>query len=355
MICSEARLAANRLNGDRSRGPTTPEGKAISRRNGLKHGLTGQGVVTPEGDADEIEARVEALTADMKPKSPAGVLLIAQMATLSVRTERAVEQESAMIARNIRHAADDFDEERIERANELFAALGDDPRNNLRKLRKMPEGVELLMDAWRDLRHELTTDPTPAWTASHLERAANLSGLKAQHARGSRLGALSRGVWGDFEALGVGEGDDLDEEFRKEWAKAGLLERIDAEIAALEEHYESLDFETIELDRAEAGARALFDPSKAATLARRYESEASRGFFKALKEFRQVEAESEARVESVPAEPLASKVGSSCESSSAPDRTSARTLPTAPPVDPRGIRQADHEPLRSVPTVKTSG
>ena len=42
-------------------------------------------------------------------------------------------------------------------------------------------------------------------------------------------------------------------------------------------------------DRDEAGRRAMFDPSKEATLARRYEAAAERGFFRALKEFRQLE------------------------------------------------------------------
>ena len=85
--------------------------------------------------------------------------------------------------------------------------------------------------------------------------------------------------------------DDLDEEFRRGWAKALLFARIDAEIAGLTAHRETLDFERIELDRAEAGLRAQFDSSKQATLARRYESEAHRLFYKALKEFRKVEAE----------------------------------------------------------------
>jgi hypothetical protein len=74
-------------------------------------------------------------------------------------------------------------------------------------------------------------------------------------------------------------------------AVAKLLEKIDEEIADLEELYETLDFETIELDRAEAGPRSLFDPSKEACLARRYESEARRGYYKALTEFQAVEAQ----------------------------------------------------------------
>jgi len=314
MIISEARLAANRANSARSKGPTSPEGKAISRRNAFKHGLTGQGIVRSETDAEIIQERVEALEADMKPISPAGSILIGQMATLSVRAERAVEHESAAIAYQVRHAADAFDEERLDQADDLFEKLSEDPRNTLRKLRKSPEGVDRLIEAWRDLRSDLAIDPTPEWSASHLERAANLLGLKSKHARSSRIGALSRAYWGDFAALGNDEGADLDDAFRRDWAKAMIFDFIDAEIAGLEAHCETLDFETIALDRAEAGARALFDSSKAATLARRYEAEARRSFFKALKEFRLVETESailaEATAPPAPPAPTPPPVGS---------------------------------------------
>ena len=55
MEVSEARLAANRANAKHCKGPTSELGKSISRRNSLKHGLTGAGVVVPEGDQAEVE------------------------------------------------------------------------------------------------------------------------------------------------------------------------------------------------------------------------------------------------------------------------------------------------------------
>ncbi len=160
---------------------------------------------------------------------------------------------------------------------------------------------------------------------------------------------MSRGFWGDFAALADGDGGDLDEEFRKEWAKAGLFERIDAEIAGLEAHRETLDFELIEIDRAEAGACALFDTSKDSCLARRYESEASRGFYKALKEFRKVEAEFEARAGSTPTAPEPSRaeasVGSFRETTPPPDREPARAFPAAPMTTIPVVQGTNGQPL----------
>jgi hypothetical protein len=329
MIVSDARISANRLNGRLGEGPLTPETRAISARNGLKHGLTGKGIVVSADDREEIGRRIEALTGDMKPISQAGVFLIAQMATLSLRSEHAAEHESAAIAKNVRHAADDFDEHRIDQANALFEILKEDPRNNLRKLRKSPEGVARMVDEWHDLKADLNIDPEPEWTASHLERAGYLLGLKSQHARGSRIGALSRAYRGDFSALGKLDGAGLGDDARRAWARAALLEAIDAEIAALEEHYVTLDFDAIDLDRAEAGSRALFDSSKTATLARRYEAEARRGFFKALKEFRLVEAEAAAKVEAAPTLPTGTR-------SANPDRR-------------MGSSRENHQPARPEP------
>ena len=357
MPCSEAQLAANRSNSARAKGPVSELGKMSSRKNALKHGMCSK-VVTAEGDREEIDRRIEALTAEMKPMTTAGVILIAQMATLSVRSENAARQETAAIAKNVRHAADDFDEERIDRANALFEALAENPRGNLRKLKKMPEGVERLIDAWRDLRADLIANPEPIWAAEQLERAAHMTGVKTQHARGSRLGELSRAFWGDFSDLGELDGG-LDDKFRREWARSMLLDLIDAEIAALEAHYETLNFEIIEVDRAEAGVRALFDPSKPACLARRYESEASRGFFKALKEFRKVEVEAAAQAEAAPtpAKPAVaeSKLGSFRETPPPPDRQPSRAFPEAPLSTFSAALDRDGQPLRLAPLVKSPG
>ena len=54
MPASEARINANRQNSLKSTGPKTSEGKERSRQNGLKHGMTGQGVVVAQAQEDRL-------------------------------------------------------------------------------------------------------------------------------------------------------------------------------------------------------------------------------------------------------------------------------------------------------------
>src|SRR5437660_288214 len=126
MVASQARIQANRANSLKSTGPSL-EGRLISRRNGLKHGLTGAGVVLADRDVEEVEARDAALQEELAPQSSMGQILVRQMATLSVRMERAASQESAAVARNVRHAADDFNQSRLDEAERLIGALGEEP------------------------------------------------------------------------------------------------------------------------------------------------------------------------------------------------------------------------------------
>ena len=56
--------------------------------------------------------------------------------------------------------------------------------------------------------------------------------------------------------------------------------------------------------RSEAVRRAMFDPSREATLARKYEAAAERGFFRALKELRTLEKQARARGPMVPNETI---------------------------------------------------
>jgi hypothetical protein len=323
MATSDARILANRQNALKSTGPRTQEGKEQSSRNGLKHGLSGQGFALLEDDAAEVEQRDLAFQRELCPKTALGLILVRQMALLSVRMERAALHELAAVARNVRHAPDDFDENRLAAADLLLETIGENPTRNLRKLRRTPEGVDRLIEAWNDLRVDLTREPGSIWTPAHLDRAENLVGRRADHPIGSRLKPLSEILWGL-----AGESIEA-----RAQARSRIIERIDTELRALQEHRKTIDLDLIAADRAEAGSLSLFDPSPEATLARRYESAAARGFTKALNEFRKVEAEAAALAETEPARestPYASPaLGSSRQGQPTPRQQPATAAPAA--------------------------
>ncbi len=108
MPASEAQIRASKANGCLSKGPKTEEGRARSRCNALKHGLTGAGIVMPEEDAAEVERLTRDLLDELKPPGVAGELLVRRIATLSVRIDRSFEQETAALSQRVRKVLDDF-------------------------------------------------------------------------------------------------------------------------------------------------------------------------------------------------------------------------------------------------------
>ena len=325
MIASEARIAANRLNAQKSTGPKTPEGKERSRGNAVKHGMTGEGVALPSEDLARIERRFAGFEAVYRPKTEAGTALIRRAAMLSIRLERCAVQEAAAISLNIRAAESDFDEAREAEVDALFEKLEENPLVAVRRLLRMPEGVDRMVAAWGDLRDDLTIGSR--WTAGHGAMALRLSGRKPGGLGVARVEALSRAIGGDFALLGAGDGAGLDPEGRRDWARRALAALIDEAVAKLEEHRETLDLEGLAADRARAADRALFDPSKAATLARKYEAAAERGMYRALKEMKAIEAEAAAQ----PDEPPAPALPSPPLASFSPASPSPATRPTPTP------------------------
>src|SRR5688572_16242831 len=71
---SDRRAEANRRNAQKSTGPRTPEGKARSSLNGIKHGLAAQTAVLPGEDPAELEALAQSLAAEFRPAGGLGAL-----------------------------------------------------------------------------------------------------------------------------------------------------------------------------------------------------------------------------------------------------------------------------------------
>jgi len=293
-VTTEARIAANRINAQKSTGPKTARGKERSRANAVKHGLTGAGVALPIEDAIEVEHRFLAIQGEMAPQTVIGSYLAHQIALMTVRCQRAARQETAALAIKVRHAATDFDEKRNGEADHLMGWIGSEPVSYRRKLMAMPEGVDRLIDALLGLRMELDREGQLFWDYNHTSKIEAYFGRRELDLPPSRGYVLSKAITGDYKRLDPKEVAhcSTDDE-KRNWACDELIVYIDGEIVRLRAHRETLDIEAIALDRAEAGERALFDPGKEAALARKYEAAATREFYRALREFREVEATGE--------------------------------------------------------------
>ncbi len=316
MPISEAKLAANRRNAARSTGPRTPEGKERSRRNALKHGLTGSGVALPDEDRAEIDRRYAALQSEMSPASEAGAAFLRRFAFMTVRIERCERHETAETSKRVRHAVARFDDERLAAVEAQGAKLYQEPDTTVRRLQATPEGIDWLLNEWSILRADLNHIDRNRWTTNHRSQFDALLGLNPGGYRIARIMALSEAVLGGLYHLDKKDGEGLDAPARTEWARGELTRLIDVEVARLNEVRGRIDHEAIAADRAEAVDRALFDASPESTLARKYEAAAERALYKALKEFRQVEEDAANGIESdvtVEEEEACEELASNCQ------------------------------------------
>ena len=94
-MATPRQIESARINGARSRGPKTPEGKRRSARNALKHGLTSRTIPLDPQSAAELEQIVAEYTADIRPTTPQEALLARRLgvATFWIRQAWAAETE----------------------------------------------------------------------------------------------------------------------------------------------------------------------------------------------------------------------------------------------------------------------
>jgi len=88
-MTTEARIHANRLNAQKSTGPTTPQGKAVVSQNALKHGLSARhDVIITESQAD-FDLHHDTLLTELDPIGPMQSILADRIVSLSWRLKRA--------------------------------------------------------------------------------------------------------------------------------------------------------------------------------------------------------------------------------------------------------------------------
>ena len=98
-------IAANRLNATKSSGPRTPEGRAVSRMNALKHGILSKEVLVRglniKESNREFTALHEQFRQDLKPVGITEEMLVGQIVTAHWRLRRALMAESGEIALSV--------------------------------------------------------------------------------------------------------------------------------------------------------------------------------------------------------------------------------------------------------------
>lgn len=95
-MASNKQLKANKANAQRSTGPRTQAGKARSRLNSRKHGLTARLLVIGDEDPEQFEALRAALVEEFRPSSGMAQELVERLATLLWRLRRVPVLEAAI-------------------------------------------------------------------------------------------------------------------------------------------------------------------------------------------------------------------------------------------------------------------
>jgi hypothetical protein len=101
-MASDAQINANRRNAQKSTGPRTPEGKAISSRNSLVHGLTSQSHQLPGEDPADLSALRDEYLDHYQPVGPIEAGLVERIALAHYRLNRAARMEITCLSLNVR-------------------------------------------------------------------------------------------------------------------------------------------------------------------------------------------------------------------------------------------------------------
>jgi hypothetical protein len=113
-MISQKKLEANRRNAQKSTGPKTAEGKAISSQNGLTHGLTSRKCpILPGENEDEYRELQDALTRDLKPRGAMQRELVEDLVQTRWKIRRIPLLEAELMWRKQEKIAEDHDYEKV--------------------------------------------------------------------------------------------------------------------------------------------------------------------------------------------------------------------------------------------------
>ena len=136
-------------------GPRTEAGKAKSRGNALKHGLSGHGVVLPAELADVMQQRKELWRKDYRPDSPAQEWQFERICVESVLADHCTHLQIAALDELSHRAAESWDDDRRAAVAALAADLSTRPDRVQPILLGSRHGCEALISAWEQVERTL--------------------------------------------------------------------------------------------------------------------------------------------------------------------------------------------------------
>jgi len=94
---TQKQIEANKLNAEKSTGPKTEEGKAISKHNAIKHGLLSEQVLMKNENEEDLLELEKKLRSELKPATEIELLLVDKIASGFWRLKRALSFEDGEV------------------------------------------------------------------------------------------------------------------------------------------------------------------------------------------------------------------------------------------------------------------
>ncbi|HEV3164787.1 MAG TPA: hypothetical protein VGZ22_12230 [Isosphaeraceae bacterium] len=270
-MCSEKKKLACQQNARKSTGPKTPEGKAQSRRNSLKHGLTGAGTVLPPEDLALFKERMHGWTCAERPEGEVETYYVACAVLATVRIDRCARKEFTEIARRRKRAIGAWERRQDKKVVSLAEQLDREPRDAVAGLEGSSRGCRWLLEQWDGLQEALEADGF--WTLDQTDRAERLfaySPGEPGREDDAKIACLRQ----HLPAVVYGEepGSEPLSLADVEAARSALTELILAEMERLGQRHNAVLEQQEGPKLADEVNLACFDNSPDGALVRRYES-----------------------------------------------------------------------------------
>jgi hypothetical protein len=151
-LSPEERSIINRKNASLSTGPRSERGKRAVSMNAYKHGMCARTITTlPHEDPAAVARRLERWAESCRPADDLEFYLVEQAVRASLGLDRCHDQRTALLAKQVREAPHEWENEKQDEVERLKERLVDDPEAALRELRRSAHGCRWLLGRWYEL------------------------------------------------------------------------------------------------------------------------------------------------------------------------------------------------------------